>query len=252
MSQKYSRDSLGTRMKEYEHVTRTHLVRRTPVIVRLDGKAFHTYTKHIKQADPSTNAEPWSSILHQLMMATTEYLVKNVQGCVMGYTQSDEISLLLKDWQTVDTEAWFNNNIQKMCSVSASMATMTFNSCVTNLNHALAAELHNNATFDSRVFNIPTDEVCNYFIWRQMDASRNSVQMLAQHHFSHKEIQGLNNSMIQDKLMLERNVNWNDVDVWKKRGAVVQRDIEGNVTIDKNIPIFTEQREYINNHLRTF
>lgn len=113
------RDSLGDRMKRYEYVTRTYLTNRVPVIIRLDGKAFHTFTRGFNK--------PYDTLLMQTMMNTMQKLCTSIQGCVFGYTQSDEITLVLVDYQTIDTDAWFGYNIQKIASVSASMATMEFN-----------------------------------------------------------------------------------------------------------------------------
>ena len=112
-------DSLGNRMKGYEGVSRNFLTRRVPAIIRLDGKAFHTFTKGMEK--------PFDLVLTQAMQETMKYLCENIQGCVLGYTQSDEITLVLTDYATIQTDAWFGYNIQKMCSVSASMATMAFN-----------------------------------------------------------------------------------------------------------------------------
>ena len=113
-------DNLGTRMKEYyEQVPKFRLYRRTPVAIRIDGKAFHTFTRGIQK--------PFDEVLGNAMVRTMEYLCKNIQGCVFGYTQSDEITLLLIDYQTFETSAWFDYEIQKICSISASMATMAFN-----------------------------------------------------------------------------------------------------------------------------
>ena len=113
------KDSLGNRMKRYENVSRLYLTRRVPVIIRVDGKAFHTYTKGMKK--------PFDRILMTVMQQTMQYLCENIQGCVFGYTQSDEITLVLTDYKTASTDAWFGNGVQKMCSVAASMATMAFN-----------------------------------------------------------------------------------------------------------------------------
>ena len=114
------KDALGTRMKEnYENVAKSKLVRRMPVAIRIDGKAFHTFTKGFNK--------PFDKVLMQAMQRTTEYLCKNIQGCVFGYTQSDEISLILVDYKKLNSSAWFDYQVQKMCSVAASMATMAFN-----------------------------------------------------------------------------------------------------------------------------
>ena len=112
-------NSLENRMKAYEHITRNYLTRRIPVIIRIDGKAFHTFTKGIKR--------PFDDKLHEVMEVTTKLLLSNIQGCKLAYTQSDEISLLLTDYDAIETDAWFGYNIQKIASISASMATLYFN-----------------------------------------------------------------------------------------------------------------------------
>lgn len=175
------KDELGTRMKEfYEKRTKIKLPRRTYTIIRLDGKAFHTYTRKLQK--------PFDHALMEDMAWTTKFLCENIQGCKMGYTQSDEISLLLTDFDRLGTDAWFDNDIQKMVSVSASMATGYFNRRREPNDFDVLPSL---AFFDSRVFTIPTAvEVENYFIWRQKDATRNSISMVAQNKFSHKQLHG--------------------------------------------------------------
>lgn len=273
------RDSLGDRMKNnYENRAKTYLTRRMPVIIRLDGKAFHTFTKGLKK--------PYDEIFHNTMNATMKYLCENIQGCKLGYTQSDEITLLLTDYDTLDTDAWFDNNVQKICSVSASMATMAFNKFFaeqeqgyfykhidflncdgdltedTDFDSDYYAKLSHKvgiAMFDSRCFNIPEDEVTNCFIWRQQDATRNAIQMLGQCNFSHKELQGKSCNDIQDMLMLQRDINFNDMPAEFKRGVCcVKKEVpctdrlighKLDWVIDKEIPIFTQDRDYID---RTF
>ena len=247
-------DSLGDRMKGYENVTRVHLTRRTPVIIRIDGKAFHTWTKQLKHVDNELEQDPFSGIMNAAMAETTRQLVTNIQNAVLGYTQSDEISILLNDWKTLETDAWFSANIQKMVSVAASMATVYFNNSIPDMLHTyrnLSGKQLSSAMFDARVFNLPKEEVANYFIWRQQDASRNSVQMLARHYFSHRELHRKNNSEIQDMLMGTFGINWNDIDTWKKRGCCALRDpfCLNGVVIDREIPIFTQDRNYIEKHL---
>jgi len=257
--------TLGDRMKQYEATSKTKLLRRTPVIIRIDGKAFHTFTKRFHGS--------FNDTMHELMVGTTELLCSSVQNAVLGYTQSDEISILLNDWKTLETDQWFGGAVQKMASVSASLATGYFNALYhTHCDSHAESQvnfLHETAFFDARVFNIPREEVVNYFIWRQQDASRNSVQMLGREYFSHKELHKKNNSQIQDMLMLEKGVNWNDMDTWKKRGTCVVRkteliatdwryvdgdqslvtDVEtverSRIVIDEEIPIFTKDRRYI-------
>ncbi len=236
-------------MKRYEVVPQTHLTRRTPVIIRIDGKAFHTFTRCLKGLDPSLANTPFSTVMHDTMMFTTMNLVANIQNCVLGYTQSDEISLLLRDYDEHETEAWFDYNVQKMVSVSASIATAAFNQRFSDFRPPLSFK--DFALFDSRVYNVPKEEVANYFIWRQQDASRNSVQMLGRFHFSQKQMHGKNNSQVQDMLMLEKGVNWNDIPSWMKRGACVSREPNVGTALHDVIPVFTQDRDYVNKHVQT-
>lgn len=248
-------DSLGDRMKTYESVTQGFVMRRTPVIIRIDGRAFHTFTKCLKHVDPTVAVTPFSDLMHQCMMYTTRKLVENIQNCVIGYTQSDEISLVLRDWDTHETQQWYGGNVQKTVSVSAAIATAAFN-YVFNKDVREATGFADLAQFDSRVYNVPHEEVTNYLIWRQQDASRNSVQMLGHFHFSQKQMHAKNNSEVQDMLMLEKGVNWNDLPVWMRRGSCVVRekeiDLGGDmppprerVREDEAIPVFTQDRDYV-------
>ena len=277
---------LAKRMKEfYEGIPKTKLMRRCPVIIRLDGRSFHTFTRGFKR--------PFDEILIKTMQETTKYLCENIQGCVLGYTQSDEITLVLVDYQRFESCAWFDYEIQKICSISASMTTMAFNKffrnnvenfiqdCATDYEtQGLCGEgtieyelcktyekaLEKGAMFDARVFNIPKEEVTNCVYWRQLDASRNSIQMVGQANFSHKELHCKTCNDIQDMLILKKDINWNDLPTYQKRGTCVVRNkiiVENNgVTetamlrdisksenewiIDKEIPIFKgEGRDYI-------
>ena len=232
---KYAKDSLGTRMKDYESITQTKLMNRTPVIIRLDGKAFSTYTRGLEK--------PFDSSLNIAMVKTMQKLCESMQGSVLGYTQSDEISILLQDWATFETDAWYDNKIQKMVSVAASIATATFNAVY---KHPVKETL---ALFDARVFNIPFEEVTNAFLWRQQDAVRNSINSLAQANFPHEDLQGLNVSQVQDKLMLEKGINWNDVETRFKRGVCVWRGADAEFKVDYEIPIFSQDRGYIEKFL---
>jgi len=155
--------SIGTRMKNnYEDRYRFKLTRRMPVIIRLDGKAFHTLTRNCQK--------PFDDLFNNAMIFVMSHLLGEFQGAKCGYQQSDEISILLTDFDALQTEAWFDYNIQKIASVSAGYASAWFTSHYLN-----DGEI---AVFDSRVFNIPKEEVCNYFIWRQKDWLRNSIQMI--------------------------------------------------------------------------
>jgi tRNA(His) guanylyltransferase len=201
----YERDALGARMKgQYEHRFRTFLPRRTYTILRLDGKAFHTYTRGLER--------PFDQQLMDDMAKTAQFLCQEISGTVFAYTQSDEISLLLTDFATTKTQAWFDGNVQKMVSVSAALATAKFN-------ELRPGKL---AFFDSRAFIIPDrSEVANYFVWRQQDATRNSISMAAQAHFSHRELHRKSSAQMQDMLHDGPGINWNDYPARFKRGTVV-------------------------------
>lgn len=233
-------ESLDVRMKKYEYVNRTKLIPHIPTIIRLDGKSFHSVTKGMDK--------PFDDTLHNSMCYAMEESMRNViQNAVFSFTQSDEISILLKDYPNFNTEQWFAGNIQKICSVSASSITYYFNEYIRNIIH----NFEKLALFDARVFQLPLEEVENYFIWRQQDATKNSIQMLAQSKFSHKSLQNLNSDQLQTKLITESDTNWNDLDVWKKRGSTCYRMKSGIIAIDNTPPIFTKDREYINKHLIT-
>lgn len=274
-------DELGRRMKDfYESVPKTRLVRRTPVAIRIDGKAFHTFTRGFEK--------PFDEVLGKAMRETMKYLCENIQGCVLGYTQSDEITLILIDYKKLTSSAWFDYEIQKMCSIAASMATMAFNKFfikevekwfsnqkpftteTIRLYDLYRLKSETGAMFDARVFNIPKEEVANLIYWRQLDATRNSIQMVGQANFSHKELQNKSCNVIQEMLFQERDINWNDFPTHLKRGSCcVKSDVsvtfateheDGSVTtgaverphweIDLEIPIFKEEgRQYINKRI---
>lgn len=259
-------ETLGDRMKgAYENKYRLYLPERIPVIIRLDGKAFHTFCRGLKK--------PFDDLFISVMQDTMLDLCKNISGCKLGYVQSDEISLLLV--QTKDeSQPWFDNNIQKIVSVSASMATLYFNK---NFEKRVFELMENyakdksdyteeelkyvdkldskiyTAMFDSRVFVLPKEEVNNYFYWRQLDATRNSILSLAQSLYSDKEMHGIKCDALQDKMFTEKNVNWNNLSTVKKRGTcAIRKEVEVNGVvrnkwfIDEDIPIFTQDKTYIN------
>ena len=275
-------DDLGVRMKTfYEQIPKTKLMRRCPVAIRIDGKAFHTFTRNFQK--------PFDEVLIKSMHGTMKYLCENIQGCVLGYTQSDEITLILVDYKKLNSSAWFDYEVQKICSIAASMATMAFNNIFSKYVKEFDLELAYNdngidteenrklweiykkainkgAMFDARCFNIPKEEVTNLVYWRQLDASRNSIQMVGQANFSHKELQNKSCNDIQDMLMTQKNINWNDLPTYQKRGSccvrnkiVIESDSvmvtaqlrdasksENEWIIDTDIPIFKgEDREYI-------
>lgn len=241
-------------MKGYEAVAKNYLIRKMPVVIRLDGKAFHTFTKGLKK--------PFDYNFMRAMQGTMLYLCKNIQGCTFGYTQSDEITLVLCDYQTLETDAWFKYNVQKMVSVAASMATFAFLCTLTEIIDKeyedgnmtvedwsmVLNKLAKGAFFDARAFNLTKEEVVNCLIWRQQDATRNSIQAVGQYYFSHKELHKLSCNDIQNKLFTEKGVNWSAYPVSAKRGATCVKAVEINgkeFIVDTCPPIFTEDRNYI-------
>lgn len=267
---KKTKDSLGDRMKGYENISRIYLTKRSPVIIRIDGKAFHTFTRGF--------AKPFDKFFMRAMQITAQKLCEVISGCKLAYIQSDEISLLLTDYDTIDTQPWFDNNLQKLVSVSASIATLTFNREFAALTRNLSdeyvyhsatmcslwgerTEKHFNAyisanrqgaTFDARAFILPKEEVCNYFIWRQQDATRNSILSVAQSVFSAKEMHSKKCDLLQDMLFTQKGINWNNYTTTEKRGSCVIKTVVNQNGVDRHkwvidadIPIFTKDKNYI-------
>lgn len=264
------KDALGDRMKDfYENRYRFYLTRRMPVIIRVDGNAFHTFTRGLDR--------PFDADFMRMMQETCKSLCASIQGCVGGYVQSDEISLLLIDYQNIDSDAWFDYNLQKITTLAAAKATAIFNYQVAEMvkvydamaqatfedddenywsKYNLWSPKQFRATFDARAFNIPKEEVCNYFIWRQKDATRNSIQAAGQAQFSHKELNGKSQADIQE-MLFQKGINWNDYSIPEKRGSFVRRFTETTTMengmeiirhpwyVDDEMPILTEDRAYI-------
>ncbi len=232
-------DEIMLRMKRnYESRSKTFLTRRTPVIIRLDGKAFHTYTKGLNK--------PFDEGLIEDMQSTAIYLCQHIQGAKCAYTQSDEISILVTDFDTLTTDAWFDYNVQKMTSISASLATGIFNELRAKkfhkeINIYEVTDYHQKlAFFDSRVFNIPPDEVGNYFYARQRDAVKNSISMLAQSLYSHSELHGKNGNEMQE-MCFQKGHNWNDLHFSKKRGSFIVKNTYVNNRLADDMWLFNKQ-----------
>lgn len=232
--------TLGNRMKLYEEVFYHKLPIRMPVIIRLDGNCFHTIAKRFNLK------KPFDDKFIASMDITAKELCEEIQGTKVAYIQSDEISLLLNNYTTLETEPWFNNEIQKIVSISAGKASVKLSNC---LNNNIFMDDYIETVFDSRAFVLTKDEVCNYFIWRQRDWERNSLQMVARSYFPHKELLCLDSSQLHEKLFKEKGVNWSELLTHLKRGRCVVKD-ENNVwRLDYDIPRFQEDRDYINKHL---
>lgn len=256
---------LAKRMKRYESVYDYKLMNRSVVILRLDGRSFHTFTKGFKR--------PYDDILITAMQETAKYLCGHIQNAVMSYQQSDEISIVLVDYDDINKGTFFDNRVQKLCSITASMATLMFNRIFSNdvteyifnddnknekhlMNNIYTKALNKGAMFDCRAFNLPKDEVANYFYWRQLDATRNSINMVGQVYFSHKELQNKTCNDIQDMLISQKNINWNNYPTYFKRGSCcVKRVVNINQLghewiVDNEIPIFKNNgRKYINERI---
>lgn len=248
---KYS--DFDIRMKDYEHRTRYLLPKRTYTLCRIDGKGFSKYTKNC--------VKPFDYDLIEDMQETTKYILENVMGGVLGYHQSDEITLLLCDFQDIKSEAYFNNNLQKLDSVIASYATSKFNhlrniraikqSTATSFDDAISIlEGLRQAEFDCRVWTVSDPwEALNAFVWRQQDATKNAVSMAASAYISHKQLQKLNGKQKQEKLFTEHGINFNDYPVDAKRGAMVYKveneDGRSKWFIDRDMPILTKDMAYI-------
>lgn len=201
------RTALGDRMKRYEATTRHTLPRRTYTILRVDGRAFHTYLRGA--------AKPFDEQFMADMNTVAESLCQEITGTVFAYTQSDEISILITDFGSEQTEPWFGGVIAKQLSISAALATAVLNE----------RRPGTRALFDSRVFTISDPvEVANYFLWRQRDAVSNSISMAAQAHFSHRRLHGVNSGGMQELLWAEAGINWNDYPDGCKRGRATVRE----------------------------
>jgi len=215
---------LAARMKNcYEDPYRLRLTRRTPVIIRLNGRSFHALTRKCKR--------PYDENFRACLCFAAEKLCEEIQGAKCAYVQSDEISILLVDFSRFDTEAWFDNNLQKMVSVAASICAVSF-----------SAKFGLPGYFDARAFNIPKDDVVNYFIWRQKDAERNSVMMLAQSLYPAGALEGQSLARLHD-LIHQAGQNWASMPAGFKNGHFLTR--EDRQWLATPAPIFTQNREVI-------
>lgn len=197
-------NSIGDRIKKYEEVSRGVLSPRSYVVIRVDGKAFHTFTKHCDK--------PFDLKLIEAMVATGEKCAKEMQGFKVGYHQSDEFTFILSDLDSYESELWFDREIQKLVSVSASMFTAYFNEIYGS----------KNAMFDSRAFNVPAEDVSNVLIWRMRDWERNSIQMLARAHYSAKELHNKKTADLHE-LLYEKGVNWAELSPQLKNGTLITK-----------------------------
>lgn len=230
------KNTLSDRMKAYEQACDISLPQHLPMIIRLDGKAFHAWTKRVGCE------RPFDHRLINLMTETARYLCEMIDGAILAYTQSDEISILVRDDLNTNSEAWFGKRIQKIVSISAAFATYYFNA------HS-PFEVKEPAFFDARAFVLPESDIRNYFIWRQEDASSNSLSMLAQSLYPHDALQFKDAAALQE-LCWQKGQNWNHLTTVEKRGTCVYRKVielvrpmgiahRRKLIIDREIPRFT-------------
>jgi tRNA(His) guanylyltransferase len=249
------KSGLGTRMVDnYESITNYKLPKRTFTIIRLDGRSFSKFCKRFKK--------PFDDDFVRMMNESAKYVAENAQGCKMAFVQSDEITLVLTDFDELTTKAWYDGRIQKICSISASLAStkflqLLFDYEISKMDNDKLSKLDYDQIkrevsklimnqklmeFDSRVYTVPPrDEVLNTVFWRQQDCTRNSVSMVAQSMYSHKELENKNNSQQQD-LIHDKGDNWNNYPIGLKRGRViVKRD--GKWVIEEP-PIFSQEWDF--------
>jgi len=259
---------LGKRMKQYEDTNNISLIDKLPLVVRMDGISFHGFTKGMRR--------PFDEILNHSMQQTMKKLCEEIPSCVLGYTQSDEITLVLVDYDNPVSQPWRGYVKRKIESVTASMTTRAFNNCFSDIvlqeftkavlgtedietlkkNFNVYLKKTGNAIFDSRAFNLPIFEVENNLIWRQLDSVRNSIQTLGRANFSHKTLQNKSCKQIKEMLLKEKGIEWEKYPTYLKRGTCCIKEqievdtdkgkvIRGKWKIDNEIPIFTQNRDYI-------
>lgn len=248
-------------MKGYEDVFRYYLPRRMPMIVRVDGRAFHTFTKFFKK--------PFDDVLSACMKYTATELCREISGAKLAYAQSDEISVLITDYDNLETQPWFDKNLQKITSVSAALATISFDRFLRQIEEAeyifekdttVYSKNLGKVMFDARAFVLPKEEVANYFVWRQNDAIRNGIQAVAQAHYSQKELLGCSCEELKDKLAKDFQLGMGYFDTHSRQGiCVIKKEMEeeenplrmfaSHWVPDLSTPIFKENREYIERFL---
>ena len=236
-------NELTNRMKNYyENRSKTYLMRRTPVIVRVDGKAFHTFTKGMKK--------PFDDIITKSMQDTMLYLCEHMQGAVFGYTQSDEITIVLVDYKNLDSQALYDYSVQKLCSITASMATFAFNKAFAkriDKDSFYQQKADMGALFDARCFNIPKEEVVNCIIWRQLDGMRNAISSVGQNYFSQKELNKKTSDNIK-QMLLEKGVDFEQFPTESKLGSACFKE-NGKFKVDTEMPFIVMDKSYVANAL---
>jgi tRNA(His) 5'-end guanylyltransferase len=221
--------NIGDRIKKYEAASKTTLLHRSYIVLRVDGKAFHTFTKDMEK--------PFDKKLMEAMVSTGEKMAKEMMGFKLGYHQSDEFTFILTDTDTYESQMWFDAEVQKLCSITASMFSAYFNSAMGGTE----------AVFDCRAFNVPLDDIANVFIWRQRDWERNSIQMYARSFFSHKELHNKGHEEMHE-LLFSKGKNWSNLSEQEKNGTFITkggRRINKKMTYEE-INLIINQSSFIN------
>ena len=201
-------DSLGDRMKSYEAEYNDYLHQDSWAVVRLDGRAFHTLTRHCEK--------PFDYFMIDSMVEAAIEVCKEIQGFKLAYVQSDEVNIAFTDTGSEEAEHWFGGRLAKITSLTASIMSVAF----TNI---IREEGWRNAHFDSRVFEMPWNEVANLFVWRQQDWTRNSVQMLGRSLFSHNDLHKKNNTQVKE-MCANEGQDWIHLSDIIKNGTFIDSD----------------------------
>jgi len=227
------KDEMGNRFKEMEACSTQFLIAGTPKIIRLDGKSFSNYTRNCNR--------PYDATLMNSITEAVIVVMKEIGGSAkFAYCQSDEISIVINDKQRVESEPWFNNNVNKMISISAAVMSVNFTEQFSK------SHTYKPAYFDSRVFQVPSiDEMHNAILWRQFDAIKNSISQYARHYFSDKQVHGKNGKMKIEMMKEKHSFDWNTAPTWTKRGVIVKKGSTGKFEADHEIPEFNVDREYL-------
>lgn len=216
------KDSIGNRMKlNYEKANSYRLTRRVPVIVRIDGRAFHTFTKRFQR--------PFDNDFRSLMLTTMNFVADQMQGFKLAYMQSDEISFLITDFDYFETQPWFGYELAKINSVTASMASAIFNKTLSLLPDNYQSD--NPPCFDCRAFNIPREEVANYFRWRFQDCVRNSIQAVGQAFFSNKQLHKKSQKDVLNMLK-DIGLDWEEEVPNKFKYGTIKTNLETTSNVD--------------------
>lgn len=242
---KHNNKTLNDRMKEYESNAKIKLIKKMPVIIRVDGRAFHTFTKGF--------VKPFDTLFLEAMRKTALDLFKSVPNCRFAYTESDEITLILDDSNTILDTAFYDNDLEKLVSVTASMTTMFFNNNFASViergeKSAIDTTIYKKklykATFDSRAFNVPYHEVDNVILDRQLDSKRNSLNAYAQSLYPQKVLNGKKHDDLID-LLHAKGMKYHDIDVSLRHGVAVYKDETDKVVVDYDVPSLLIDKTFV-------